>query len=113
MTKTGLVLLIIAASAGMAAADELAVTVYNSNLGVVSETRQLEFSKGIGKLAFRDVPSQIDAASVDVSARLLGRTLRLPLVISGMTGGHGRAIAGGQTPRPPGFGPPGRRFLHR
>jgi hypothetical protein len=49
---------------GMAAADELSVTVYNSNLGVVSETRQLDFEKGAGKLAFRDVPSLIDAASV-------------------------------------------------
>ena len=27
----------------LAAADELAVTVYNGNLGVVSETRTLEF----------------------------------------------------------------------
>ncbi len=64
MTKTGLILLAVVASAGIVSADELAVTVYNSNLGVVSETRQLEFSKGMGKLAFRDVPSLIDAASV-------------------------------------------------
>jgi hypothetical protein len=49
---------------GVAADDELSVTVYNSNLGVVSETRQLDFEKGTGKLAFRDVPSLIDAASV-------------------------------------------------
>src|SRR5919197_2821249 len=34
-----------------------------------------------------------DAASIDLSTRFLGHTLRLPLVISGMTGGHGRAIA--------------------
>lgn len=46
------------------AAGDVAVTVYNSNLGVVSETRSLEFEKGINQLAFRDVPSQIDAASV-------------------------------------------------
>jgi len=47
-----------------AIADEIMVTVYNSNLGVVTETRQLEFDQGVGRLAFRDVPSQIDAASV-------------------------------------------------
>ncbi|MEW5994087.1 MAG: DUF4139 domain-containing protein [Candidatus Zixiibacteriota bacterium] len=46
------------------AADELAVTVYNSNLGVVSETRTLPFERGVNRLAFRDVPSLIDASSV-------------------------------------------------
>ena len=45
-------------------ADDIAVTVYNSNLGVVSETRSLDFQEGVNRLAFTDVPSQIDAASV-------------------------------------------------
>ena len=45
-------------------ADDIAVTIYNSNLGVVSETRTLEFSKGINRIAFQDVPSAIDASSV-------------------------------------------------
>lgn len=45
-------------------ADDVAVTVYNSNLGVISETRSLDFQKGINRLAFRDVPSQIDPNSV-------------------------------------------------
>ncbi len=40
-----------------------------------------------------DAFPSIDAAEVDVSAKLLGRALGLPLVISGMTGGHGRALA--------------------
>lgn len=62
--KKLLVTLIIFALPIMAAADEIAVTVYNSNLGVVSETRSLDFDKGIGELAFRDVPSMIDPASV-------------------------------------------------
>jgi hypothetical protein len=64
MTRIGLVVVAVLMIASAIMADDLAVTVYNSNLGVVSETRQLEFAKGIGKLAFRDVPSQIDAASV-------------------------------------------------
>lgn len=46
------------------AADDLAVTVYNSNLGVVSESRQLQFKKGLDQVMFRDVPSAIDASSV-------------------------------------------------
>ena len=45
-------------------ADDLAVTVYNNNLGVVNETRSLEFKKGINRLEFKDVPSAIDASSV-------------------------------------------------
>ncbi|HUV30876.1 MAG TPA: DUF4139 domain-containing protein [Acidobacteriota bacterium] len=48
----------------LAAADEIAVTVYNSNLGVVSETRTLQFEKGVNRLTFRDVPALIDASSV-------------------------------------------------
>ena len=34
----------------IATAEEIAVTVYNSNLGVVSEIRSLEFEKGIGEI---------------------------------------------------------------
>ena len=40
-----------------------------------------------------DALPDIDAADVDLRAPFLGRTLELPLVISGMTGGHGRALA--------------------
>ena len=59
-----MILLVLLLTGGLAFADDLSVTVYNSNLGVVSETRQLGFEKGTGRLAFRDVPSLIDAASV-------------------------------------------------
>ncbi|HEV8469199.1 MAG TPA: type 2 isopentenyl-diphosphate Delta-isomerase [Candidatus Limnocylindria bacterium] len=40
-----------------------------------------------------DALPEIDAAEVDLHATFLGRRLALPLVISGMTGGHGRALA--------------------
>src|SRR5947208_2932558 len=40
-----------------------------------------------------DALPDVDAAEVDLHATFLGRTLALPLVISGMTGGHGRALA--------------------
>ena len=56
--------LILSAISVSVIAEDLAVTVYNSNLGVVSETRQLEFQKGVHQLAFRDVPSSIDVNSV-------------------------------------------------
>lgn len=45
-------------------ASDLSVTVYNSNLGVVSEVRSLTFEKGVHRIAFTDVPSAIDATSV-------------------------------------------------
>lgn len=48
----------------IALADDVAVTIYNQNLGVVQETRSLTFEKGSGRLSFKDVPSQIDATSV-------------------------------------------------
>lgn len=47
-----------------AAADEVAVTVYNSDLGVVRETRSLTFDEGMGRIAFTDVAARIDATSV-------------------------------------------------
>src|SRR5712691_13061466 len=40
-----------------------------------------------------DALPSVDAKDIAVGALFLGHTLRLPLVISGMTGGHGRAIA--------------------
>ena len=65
MKATALLTLgLLAIAAPVVWADDVAVTVYNSNLGVISETRTLDFQKGINRLAFRDVPSQIDPNSV-------------------------------------------------
>ncbi|MCK5127892.1 MAG: DUF4139 domain-containing protein, partial [candidate division Zixibacteria bacterium] len=44
--------------------DDVFVTVYNSNLGVVLEKRSLNFTEGTGRIGFTDVPSKIDATSV-------------------------------------------------
>lgn len=43
---------------------EVAVTVYNQNLGLVRETREMNFPKGIGQLRFTDVASRIIPTSV-------------------------------------------------
>ncbi len=55
------ILIIVVASLAF---GEVSVTVYNSNLGVIKDTRELDFSKGTGRLSFTDVPSNIDATSV-------------------------------------------------
>ena len=61
----------------LVAAQDVSVTVYNSNLGVVSETRSLEFQKGVNRLAFKDVPSAIDPASVQFSVVGAGHTINI------------------------------------
>ncbi len=62
--KTLGIICILSLLAPLAAADDIAVTVYNSNLGVVSETRSLPFEKGTHTTQFKDVPNSIDQASV-------------------------------------------------
>ena len=64
-------------SAGAVLADEVAVTIYNDNLGVVRERRTLEFSKGMGKLSFIDVPSLIDATSVGFEVADKGKAVSI------------------------------------
>lgn len=41
-----------------------AVTVYNSNLGVVKETRQVDLTSGVSEIKITDVAAQIDPTSV-------------------------------------------------
>jgi hypothetical protein len=59
-----IVTLSILIAAPLAAADDIALTVYNTDLGVVREIRSLTFEQGNGRIAFTDVASRIDATSV-------------------------------------------------
>ena len=63
MRKAVVLLVVVLLGSSLRAAD-IAVTVYNDNLGVVNETRSLDFNSGIGQLSFTDVPALIDASSV-------------------------------------------------
>jgi len=45
------------------------VTVYNNNLGVIKETREFEFKKGIQEVRFTDVAAKIDPTSVSFEAK--------------------------------------------
>ncbi len=61
--KTVVILMAALLSASISAGD-ISVTVYNSDLGVVTESRKLTFEKGINQVQFTDVPSRIDPNSV-------------------------------------------------
>jgi hypothetical protein len=55
----------LAAGTAAAAGDrDLRITVYNSNLGLVSDQRSLEMPSGQGTVEITDVPAQIDPTSV-------------------------------------------------
>ena len=63
--KTAVLTMMLAtAGASLVQADDISLTVYNSNLGVVRETRNLTFVQGNGRIAFTDVAAQIDPTSV-------------------------------------------------
>ena len=57
-------LIIIIVLPALVTADDLAVTVYNSNIGVISETRTMSFEKGFGEIDVTDIPVSIDRTSV-------------------------------------------------
>lgn len=63
------ILLLIAASVFSFAQErkDVSVTIYNSNLGVVKETREVELKSGMTDVFIRDVPSQINPSSVKIN----------------------------------------------
>ncbi|MEI7811689.1 MAG: DUF4139 domain-containing protein [Ignavibacteria bacterium] len=48
------------------ARKSLAVTIYNSNLGVIKDTRTIKIKQGTSEIAIRDVAQQIDPTSVHI-----------------------------------------------
>jgi hypothetical protein len=50
------------------AGPEVHITVYNKDLALVRDVRDMDFPKGVGEVLFRDVASRIDATSVHFSA---------------------------------------------
>ena len=55
-------------SSGMEDQTGIAITIYNVNLGLVKDQRELKLSKGTGELRFMDVASQIIPASVHIKS---------------------------------------------
>lgn len=69
--------LFVVALAGMALADDVAITVYNQNLALVKEGRTLEFQKGVNKMNLTDVASYIDPTSVHFKLKSGSDNVRL------------------------------------
>ncbi|CAN5136851.1 DUF4139 domain-containing protein [soil metagenome] len=79
MKRTSLLIAFLAAALTALAADttvwgddpeprDVAVTVYNGNLGLVRDHRRIELERGVFTLPFRDVAAQIDPTSVAFAA---------------------------------------------
>ncbi|HUK99627.1 MAG TPA: hypothetical protein VLX29_02090 [Nitrospirota bacterium] len=55
----------------------VALTIYNVNLGLIKDQRQIKLPKGISDLKFMDVASQIIPASVHIKSLLNSDSLRV------------------------------------
>jgi hypothetical protein len=57
--------------------QDVAITVYNSNIGLVKDTRLLEFKPGVYELKFMDVAAKIDPTTVHIKSLINGSSLKV------------------------------------
>jgi hypothetical protein len=57
--------------------QDIAVTIYNSNIGLVKDTRLIEFKPGVHELKFMDVAAKIDPTTVHIKSLVNGLSLRV------------------------------------
>jgi hypothetical protein len=57
--------------------QSVALTIYNSNVGVVKETRLVNLPQGIQTLRFTDVPGRIDPATVNLKSLVEAASVRI------------------------------------
>ena len=57
--------------------QDVAVTIYNSNIGLVKDTRIIDFKPGIHELKFMDVAAKIDPATVHIKSLVNGSSLNV------------------------------------
>jgi hypothetical protein len=55
--------------------QDVAVTIYNSNIGLVKDTRLIELKPGVHELKFMDVAAKIDPTTVHIKSLLNGSSL--------------------------------------
>jgi len=56
---------------------DVAVTIYNSNVGLVKDTRLIDFKPGIHELKFMDVAAKIDPTTVHIKSLINGSSLNV------------------------------------
>lgn len=69
--KTGIL------STGLEDQFGMAITIYNVNLGLVKDQREIKLNKGTGELRFMDVASQIIPASVSIKSLIDSASLQI------------------------------------
>ncbi|MDI7259652.1 MAG: DUF4139 domain-containing protein [Thermodesulfobacteriota bacterium] len=57
--------------------QEVAVTIYNSNIGLVKDTRLIDLKPGIHELKFMDVAGKIDPTTVHIKSLINGSSLSI------------------------------------
>jgi len=57
--------------------QNVAITIYNSNIGLVKDTRLLEFKPGVHELKFMDVAAKIDPTTVHIKSLINGSSLNV------------------------------------
>jgi hypothetical protein len=57
--------------------QDVAVTIYNSNVGLVKDTRLIDFKPGIHELKFMDVAAKIDPTTVHIKSLINGSSLNV------------------------------------
>jgi hypothetical protein len=57
--------------------QDAAVTIYNSNIGLVKDTRIIQLSPGVQELKFMDVAAKIDPTSVHIKSLINGSSLNV------------------------------------
>ncbi len=67
-TVKGIIIMLLLLSAAVVFANDMAVTIYNDNLALVRDSRNVSLEKGVKPFRFTNVASQIDATSVHFKA---------------------------------------------
>src|SRR5512139_2604053 len=57
--------------------QDVAVTIYNSNVGLVKDIRLIDFKPGIHELKFMDVAAKIDPTTVHIKSLINGSSLKI------------------------------------